>query len=257
MLFPARMESPRFFHDVTDRLRSEAALRQTEKLAAAGRLAASLAHEINKPLEAVTNLLYLVSGDERLHAETKGYVELAEEELKRVTEITTHMLRFHRQSTFAEDVDLVENLQSVLILYKGRIEQAHIVVMKRFSDDVFLKGHSGELRQVFANLVGNAVDATRLGGTLYLRLRYTRDPENNRSGVRVTIADTGSGMNGAVLSRMFEPFFTTKSATGTGLGLWVSLDLIKKHGGKVRVRSSDHFLHHGTVFSLFFPCTQG
>ena len=251
--FPSEDGIAVFFHDVTDRLKTEASLRQTEKLAAAGKLAASLAHEINNPLESITNLLYLVNADGRLAEDTKSYVTLAESELKRISELTTHMLRFHRQSTFAVEVDLVEVLDSVLTLYKGRLEQANIVVIKRFPKVATISGHSGELRQVLANLIGNAVDASRLGGTLVLRARYAKDLRSGVMGVRITVADTGSGMNQTVIAKIFEPFFTTKGITGTGLGLWVTLDLVKKHQGRISVRSSDSFNRHGTVFSVFWP----
>ena len=242
-----------FFRDISDRLKSEAALRQTEKLAATGRLAASIAHEINNPLEAVTNLLYLLGVDETLGDDSKGYVRDAESELRRVSEITTHMLRFYRQSTSPTAVDLSEVLESVLVLFQGRLLRADVTVKKRFETTKRLEGFAGELRQVFANLVGNALDATRDGGRLVLKIRDAWSARTGRRGIRVTVADTGSGMSAAVQKKLFEPFFTTKGVTGTGLGLWVSLELIGKHGGTVRVRSSDGKRVHGTVFCLFFP----
>ena len=241
-----------FFQDVTERLEKDAKLRQTEKLAATGKLAASVAHEINNPLEAITNLLYLVEQDASISAEARTYVALAEEELQRVTEITTHMLRFYRQSTEAAQVDLVEVVESVLTLFKGRMAQADVAVVKRLPERAILTGYAGELRQIFANLVGNAIDACRLGGRLALRIRCVRDAGGGR-GLRVTVADTGRGMSAATRKRIFEPFFTTKGITGTGLGLWVSLELIEKHKGTVRVRSAEGVEVHGTVFQVFFP----
>ena len=255
--FPSDNGIAAFFHDVTDRRKTETTLRQTEKLAAAGKLAASLAHEINNPLEAITNLLYLVGGDGRLSPETKSFVSLAEGELKRVSELTSHMLRFHRQSTFASDVNLVEVCESVLALYQGRLKQANIDVTTAYATRAVVTGHEGEIRQVLANLVGNAIDASRLGGTLRLKVRPRRNLHDGRPGVSVTVADTGSGMSKAVVERIFEPFFTTKGITGSGLGLWISLDLVKKHGGSLTVRSSEQFSHHGTVFSLFLPVDMG
>ncbi|WP_128912229.1 two-component system sensor histidine kinase NtrB [Granulicella sibirica] len=255
--FPSDDGIAAFFHDVTDRRRQEETLRQTEKLAAAGKLAASLAHEINNPLEAITNLLYLVGGDERLSAETKSFVALAEGELKRVSEITSQMLRFHRQSTFASEVNLVAVCESVLALYKGRLDQANVKVIKAFPSSAVVTGYEGEIRQVLANLVGNAIDASRLGGSLWLKVRYRKSLQDGRPGVTVTVADSGSGMSKAVAARIFEPFFTTKGITGSGLGLWISLDLVKKHGGRLSLRTSELFSRHGTVFSLFLPADMG
>ena len=251
--FPTGDGIAAFFRDITDRLKTDAALRQTEKLAATGRLAASIAHEINNPLEAVTNLLYLLQMDETLGAESKGYVQEAESELRRVSEITTHMLRFYRQSTSPAAVDLGEVLESVLVLFQVRLARAGVTVEKRFETATRLQGLAGELRQVFANLVGNALDATREGGRLVLKLRDSRCVRTGRAGIRVTVADTGSGMSAAVQKKVFEPFFTTKGNTGTGLGLWVSLELIQKHRGTVRLRSCEGEARHGTVFCLFFP----
>ncbi len=254
--FPSEGGIAVFFHDVTDRRKTEATLRQTEKLAATGRLAASIAHEINNPLEAMTNLLYLVGSDPSLSREAKAYTSLAEAELQRVSEISTHMLRFHRQSTDAVEVDLIEVLESVLVLFKGRLDQANIKVQKRVPSKALLIGFAGELRQIFANLVGNAIDAARLGGRLEIRVRTCQDHQEGQAGIRVTIADTGSGMSRETAARIFEPFFTTKGITGTGLGLWVTMELIQKHSGKVRVRSSEGGVHHGTVFDIFFPVQQ-
>ncbi len=242
-----------FSRDVTEKRLAQAALMQNEKLAAVGRLASSIAHEINNPLEAVTNLLYLLQMDETLGAESKGYVQEAESELRRVSEITTHMLRFYRQSTSPAAVDLGEVLESVLVLFQVRLARAGVTVEKRFETATRLQGLAGELRQVFANLVGNALDATREGGRLVLKLRDSRCVRTGRAGIRVTVADTGSGMSAAVQKKVFEPFFTTKGNTGTGLGLWVSLELIQKHRGTVRLRSCEGEARHGTVFCLFFP----
>lgn len=250
--FPSADGMAAFFRDVTMRLKTDAQLRQTEKLAATGRMAASIAHEINNPLESVTNLLYLLAADGTMGDESKGYVLQAERELQRVAEITTHMLRFHRQSTKPSDVDMVEVLNSVLVLFHGRQMQAGVTVERRFRGTAVLRGFGGELRQVFANLVGNAIDASRQGGRLLIRAVETIGPDG-RAGVRVTIADTGSGMDPETKQRLFEAFFTTKGATGTGLGLWVSAELIQKHGGTVRVRSSVDERHRGTVFSVFLP----
>jgi len=251
--FPSQDGIAAFFHDITGRLKQEATLRQTEKLAATGLMAASIAHEINNPLEAMSNLLYLLTHDASLSPTAAQFARQASEELKRVTEITTHMLRFYRQSTSPAEVDLKEVLESVLVLFQGRLTKVGISVEKRYRATRSLQGFAGELRQVFANLIGNAIDASPRGCRLILRVREARDPATGREGVRITIADTGKGMSRAVQSKLFEAFFTTKGATGTGLGLWVSRELVQKHGGAVRVRSREDERLHGAVFAVFFP----
>ncbi len=240
--------------DITERKRTEEAMRRSERLAAAGRLAASIAHEINNPLESVTNLLYLLRNSTSLDAEAQEYARLAQQELSRVGEITQQTLRFYRQSTLPHDVRLPDVLRSVLVLHQARLQSPRIEVQLRLSDDAILFGYAGELRQVFANLVGNAIDAMPMGGRLYVRACKAR--RLGKRGVRVTVADTGTGMPEAVRLRIFEPFFTTKDVTGTGLGLWVSAELLAKHRGSILVRSRVARFRgddSGTVFSMFFP----
>ncbi|HTD57173.1 MAG TPA: ATP-binding protein [Silvibacterium sp.] len=235
--------------ETSERRRTEETLRKTEKLAAAGRLAATIAHEINNPLESITNLLFLIRQGP-LDATSAEYAELAQHELARVSEITQQMLRFYRQPTLPSLANVGDLLDSVLTLYRGRVTALHVEVVRRYEPDVQLLCLTGELRQLFANLIGNALDAmTPAGGRLILRVRSAAD------GVRVTVADTGSGMTQAVLQHIFEPFFTTKQAVGTGLGLWVSAEIVSKHQGKMRVRSRvrDEQGRGGTVFSVVFP----
>jgi PAS domain S-box-containing protein len=238
--------------DTTEQKRAEEALRRTEKLAAAGRLAASIAHEINNPLEAVTNLLYLVR-QERLTPSASRFADLAAQEVARVSEITQQTLRFYRQSTLPARANVRELLDSVLTLHMGRIGAAQVELVREYDADLPLFCFAGELRQVFANLVTNALDAmTPGGGRLIVRARAT--VLSGVQGIRVTVADTGCGITAEARRHIFEPFFTTKEATGTGLGLWVSEQIIRKHQGVVRVRS--HAAGPtGTVFSLFFPDT--
>lgn len=242
--------------ETTERRRSEDALRKSEKLAAAGRLAASIAHEINNPLEAITNLLFLISLG-RLDAELTGYVELAQHEVARVSEIAQQTLRFYRQSTVAVMSNVSEILDSVLALHQGRVVSLQVEVTRRYSEEVKLFCFAGELRQLFANLIGNALDSMMPGGgRLLLRVRAAHAPGSPEiPGVRITVADTGSGMSAEVQRRIFEPFFTTKNATGTGLGLWVSAEIIAKHQGVIQVRSRvrGEGRGGGTVFTVFFP----
>jgi signal transduction histidine kinase len=243
--------------DTTGIKRSEDALRRTEKLAAVGQLSASIAHEINNPLEAITNLLYLLRGLEGLDDRAVAYTDLAQHEVARMSEIVQQTLRFHRQSTRRAVTNLGEILDSVLSLHRGKVVGLQVEVHRRYRGAVELNCFAGEMRQLFANLIGNALDALPShGGRLVLGLRYSRswrDP--SITGVRVTVADTGSGMTAATQRRIFEPFFTTKEATGTGLGLWVSAEILQKHSGTVRVRSRaiGHGGNSGTVFMVFLP----
>ena len=248
--------------DITERLSAEESLRRTEKLAAAGRLAASIAHEINNPLEAVTNLLYLLHHHSGLNPEAREYAEAAQHEVARVSEITQQMLRFHRQSTLPAVTELPELLDSVLTLYQGRVATLQVSLERRYSGPCELFCFAGELRQLFANLVGNALDAVTPGGSgrLAVAVRPSRSWRGGSGapGIRVTIADNGQGMSDAVRQRIFEPFFTTKEATGTGLGLWVSAEIMAKHEVVLRIRSRDGEAVRagagtGTVFMLFFP----
>ncbi len=238
--------------DTSERRRTEDTLRKTEKLAAAGRLAATIAHEINNPLESITNLLFLIR-QRPLDATSAEYADLAQHELARVSEITQQMLRFYRQPTVPSLANVGELLDSVLTLHQGRVTALRVEVMRRYEPDVSLHCFTGELRQLFANLIGNALDAMMPGGgRLLLRVRRTE------GGVRVTVADTGSGMRREVLQRIFEPFFTTKEAVGTGLGLWVSAEIVNKHRGRMRVRTRarDEHGRGGTVFTVDFPAER-
>ena len=247
--------------DSSDRKRSEEALRRSEKLAVTGRLAASIAHEINNPLEAITNLLFLTRNSNELPDAAKKYVTMAEHEVHRISEITQQTLRFYRQPTQPSRVTLEELLDSVLNLYQSRIHALDLRVERDYDASLTLFCFAGEIRQVFANLVGNSIDASSNGGRLVIRARRSRDWKNpEQTGIRFAVADTGAGMEPEVREHIFEAFFTTKEVTGTGLGLWVSQEIILKHHGLVRVRSrsatptnSPAQDGHGTVFDIFLP----
>lgn len=237
--------------DITDRLQAEDALRRTEKLAATGRLAASIAHEINNPLEAVTNSLYLALLDEKLDAETRYYLTTAEKELQRVARLTTQMLRFHRQSRQAKPVTMGSLMDSALELFAGRIHAGAIEVKREYRTDESVLCRGDEVRQVFANLLSNALDAMEPGGRLWVRVSKGHGWEGRkRECVRVTLADTGEGIPAELRGQIYEPFMTTKASLGTGLGLWVSAGIVQKHGGRMSVRSQ---VGKGTVFSVWFP----
>ena len=236
---------------------AQEALRKSEKLAVAGRLAASIAHEINNPLESVTNLLFLMRTADP--ANYSGYLKQAEQELARVTEITKQTLHFYREPSRPGPVNVVAVLDSVLTLYHPRIASAGVHVQREFDDTLPIMGAPGEFRQIFSNLIINAVDAMRRGGCLLLRAGNANDPVNRAiPGIRISIADNGTGIPRELLDRIFEPFVTTKGETGTGLGLWVTAELVHKLSGRIRVKSRttqrpNESAKLRTVFSIFFP----
>jgi signal transduction histidine kinase len=247
--------------DASDRKRSEEALRRSEKLAVTGRLAASIAHEINNPLEAITNLVFLLRNIEQMPEPAQEYLAMAEQQVHRISEITQQTLRFYRQPTLPARASMAELLDSVLSLYQNRLNALEIQVVRDYDRDTTLFCFAGEIRQVIANLVGNSLDASSQGGRLLIRARRSRDWKNpSHAGIRFAIADTGAGMGKEVRQHIFEAFFTTKEATGTGLGLWVSHEIILKHHGSVRVRSRNGVAPvqssrstSGTVFQFFIP----
>jgi len=239
--------------DVTESKRAELALMQTEKLAAVGRLASSIAHEINNPLESVTNLLYLAR-ETAINPQTREYLYIADRELRRVSVIANQTLRFHRQSSKPKPVTCDELIDSALTVYQGRLLNSHVQVEQRTRYVRPIMCFDGEIRQVLSNLIGNAIDAMHPGGgRLIMRTREGVQWKTGRSGIIITVADTGSGMSPKTAQRIFEPFFTTKDVAGTGLGLWVSHEIVERHGGALTVRSSQRAGHSGTVFTLFLP----
>jgi len=240
--------------EITQQKKAELALIQSEKLAVVGRLAASIAHEINNPLESVTNLLYLAEQSADL-AETKTYVQTAERELRRVSVIANQTLRFHKQSSSPQEISGAQLISSVVSMFQSRIVNAGIDVEERVHADRPVRCFEGEIRQVLSNLVSNAIDAMhpRSGGRLLLRSRVGRDWTTNRPGLVITVADTGSGIPASTRARIFQPFYTTKGINGTGLGLWVSSEIIDRHHGTLHLRSNEKQGHSGTVFTMFLP----
>jgi signal transduction histidine kinase len=228
------------------------ALRRSEKLAVTGRLAASIAHEINNPLEAVTNLFYLMRTNPEPN-EMRRYMDDAEQELARVAEITRQTLRFYREPSHPVDTDLIGVLRSILVLYHSRLAGAGVAVhLELDSPTAAVLASPGELRQVIANIIGNAIDAMRRGGRL--RIRVSEEAAiGGALRVRLTIADTGSGIAASLLPAIFEPFVTTKGETGTGLGLWVTGEIIRRNRWNIRVRSHCGPHQSGTAFSITMP----
>jgi PAS domain S-box-containing protein len=240
--------------DITNSKLAEDALRKSEKLAAAGRLAATIAHEINNPLEAVTNLLYILRINNRWDDNARSYVAQAEHELARIAHVARQTLGFYRDTTSPHLMDLPKIVEEALSLYLPRIKAKNIRLSREYDETVQIMGLPGEIRQVVSNLVANAIDALPLEGALRIRVHRAREPNNsNRSGGRIVIADTGSGISPAHRKKLFEPFYTTKEDVGTGLGLWVSREIVQKHGGNIILRSCVAPGHTGTVFSIFLP----
>jgi PAS domain S-box-containing protein len=239
--------------EITQQKKTERALLQSEKLAVVGRLAASIAHEINNPLEAITNLLYLAGISESM-TETKEFIHAADRELRRVTVIANQTLRFHKQSSSPQEISAEQLIDSVVPMFQSRIVNNHIEVEERMSASRPVRCFEGEIRQVLSNLVGNSIDAMQAtGGRLLIRSRNGRDWATGRPGLVITIADTGSGMPAAVMKHIYEPFYTTKGVSGTGLGLWVSDEIVHRHNGTLRFRSSQREARRGTAFTMFLP----
>ena len=239
--------------DVTERHLAQAALLQTEKLAAVGRLAASIAHEINNPLESVTNLLYLARRNQDLR-EVQAYLATAERELRRASVISNQTLRFYKQSTNARVVTCEELFESVFSIYQGRLVNSRVAVEWGKRAQHPIDCYEGEIRQVLNNLVGNAIDAMHpSGGRLLVRSRDTHNWKTGQAGVALTVADNGTGMSATVLKSIFDAFYTTKGIGGTGLGLWVSKEIVDRHRGTIRVRSSQKEGSSGSVFVMFLP----
>jgi PAS domain S-box-containing protein len=240
------------FIDIQDRKDSEAALKKSEQLALAGQLAAGIAHEINNPLEAVTNLIYLIS-TRVADDESRQYCAMAQRELTRVTEISGQTLRFYRKSTKPLETDVSELLDSLLHLFHPKFGRRNLQIQIDLRKTPAILAFPNELRQLFANLISNAIDATPPGERLRIKVAPVRNWRNeSRHGVCVVVADTGSGISERIKQRIFEPFVTTKGDAGTGLGLWVCDDIVKRHGGTLRLKTRTTG-NSGTVFSIFLP----
>lgn len=240
--------------DITQRKRTEEALRRNERLATAGRLTAAIAHEIRNPLEALTNLVYLARRDA---AGRDEYLGLAEREIGRLDSIAQQALGFVRENASPERVDAGKLLEEVVQLYLRKLQQNQIKIERESQEHLSIYGFPGELRQLFSNLILNSMEAMKDGGRLRLRaVRMRERSGEQRSGVRITIADTGSGIAASALPHIFEPFFTTKKENGTGLGLWLAYGIVQKHTGWIRVASRTGNGSAGTVFMVFLPETS-
>jgi signal transduction histidine kinase len=234
--------------------RTAVTLRENQKLITIGRLAASIAHEINNPLESVTNLLFLLGEEQGLSQSAHSYLTLARRELDRVAQISRQTLNFSRETPGPVHAHIQELLEEVLSLYGRRIMEKNLRVQRQYDCAEEAVVYPGEMRQVLSNLITNAVEASSRKGLLRIRVRCTRSwSDPGVRGVRVSIGDTGSGIAPDVQRRLGEPFFTTKGQRGTGLGLWVTRSIIQRYGGEIQLRSSVDPRRHGTVFSIFLP----
>jgi signal transduction histidine kinase len=240
------------FRDATLERQTQAALRESEKLTSAARMSATVAHEINNPLEAVVNLLYLVKGTPGLPESAIDHLLVAEQELERVSHITKQTLAFYRESKTAERIDVIPLVEYVLKLQSNKFKTKAIKVQREFGECPPITGSSGELKQAVSNLISNAADAVGDGGTICIRLSCVESIDG--IAVHIEIEDDGPGIAAEHLDRLFEPFFTTKADVGNGLGLWVTKEIIERHQGMIVVNSRTENGLGGAVFVVQIPC---
>jgi two-component system NtrC family sensor kinase len=242
--------------DITERLQTEEALRKSERLAAMGRMAGIIAHEINNPLEAITNAFFLLRDHPSLDESARHYARIADQELARVARITSQTLGFYREPQESMPLKIQQVIDDVLELQERRLQLNSVTLEKNYQRCREILGFPAELKQVFLNLTANAIQAMPNGGRLRVRVFDSVDPKNGRQGVRVSICDTGSGIRPEDAKRLFEPFFSTKAAKGTGLGLWISKGIVTKYEGTIRFRTVRIGGGCTTCFSVFLPGSE-
>ena len=241
--------------EITTRKRAEAAVLANERLAATGRMANTIAHEINNPLEAITNLLYLLRSSLDRSEAAEQYLESAQTELERVSKIARRILSFNRESASPVRVNLSEILEDVLALNNRALVDKSIQIKREWSGDLNVEGFPAQLRQVFSNIVRNAIEASFPEKTIRIRISgYPRNGSVAAQTARVTISDQGIGIPTAHLGKIFDAFFTTKELKGSGIGLWLSNAIVREHRGYLRVRSSTRAHVCGTCLSVVLPC---
>jgi PAS domain S-box-containing protein len=238
--------------DVTSRKLAEDTLRGSEKLAATGRLAASMAHEINNPLAAVTNALYILRTNPQLPKTALEYVKTAEAELARVVHITKQTLGFYRHIASPMLTSIPQLLDETLAAYGNEIEKSNVVIRRVYAEVAPIPVFPAELRQAFSNVVLNAVEAMNASGKIVIHVKQIQAGDEAK-GIQISVLDDGPGIPQENMPHLFEPFFSTKGNRGTGLGLWVSQGIVQKHGGRIRVRTSTGENHHGTCCVVFLP----
>jgi PAS domain S-box-containing protein len=238
------------FRDITLERRTQETLLASEKLAVAGRLAATIAHEIHNPLDAVSNLLYLMRTGAS-EEESRQFIDMAESELARVTQISRAMLGLYRESRAPVPVDIKGILEDILLLMDHRFQELNVTAEAELPSSVIVDAFPAELRQVFTNLITNAAEAASPGGKIRVGASPLAATPRMTSGAVVTIHDNGAGISDEVRAQLFQPFFTTKGERGTGLGLWVSRGIINKHGGSIEIASDTNAISHGTTVTVF------
>jgi PAS domain S-box-containing protein len=244
-----------FMDDVTERKQTEEVLVRSEKLAAVGRMSATIAHEINNPLEAMTNLVYLL-GQSVTEASARDYIDLLDKQVRTLSRLATQTLKFHRDSGRPTKFKLAELIGELLEFYGPKAKKHGVTLAGRFNAEGEITASIGEIRQVISNLLINAIEATPQDGKVTVHVYKSADRrEKGPSGYRISVADSGAGIDPKYRARLFEPFFTTKGEEGTGLGLWVSMGIVSRAGGFMRLRSSQRPGSSGTCFSLFLPAT--
>ena len=241
--------------EIAARQRAEEALISSEKLASVGRMAAVLSHEINNPLEAVMNTLYLAQTAEEIFS-VREYLAIADGELKRIAHITRQTLGFYRDSTAPITFRVSSLLESVCDLLQAKMLSKRAIVIRQCDEHLEMNAFQGEVRQVLSNLVMNSLDAVPEVGKVTLRAAQAVGRDGNRI-IRISVADNGHGIGSVALAQIFKPFFTTKGSVGNGLGLWVSKQIIEKHGGAIQVRSCTYGPQQGTTFSVVLPEKTG
>ena len=258
-VFPVRDQAGRIVgaakivRDITETKKAERSMRTAERLASVGRLAATIAHEINNPLEAITNLIYLAKNSDSQISAGK-FLSIAEEELDRIFHISKQTLGFYRETKGATAVRLSTIVMPLLSVFAPRTRNKNIQMCPEIKGDTEVLAVPGEIRQVIANLLSNSIDAVQVGGRIRIRVSAASEWNENRTkGVRLTVADNGAGISPDVRARLFEPFVTSDKEVGTGLGLWISQNIVEAHGGSIRVRSSAKPGKSWTVFSVFLP----
>jgi len=239
--------------EIVARKKAEEALTRSEKLASVGRMAAVLAHEINNPLAAVMGIIYLMQNTNNLPASVAENLERADGELKRIAHITRQTLGFYRESLHLAAFYVAPLLGSVLDLLKSKIQSRRATVEEQCDPNLEMTAMQGEVRQVISNLLLNSLDSIDTGGRVVLRASISTSPTDRSQRVRITVSDDGRGIDESVLPQIFEAFFTTKGAIGNGLGLWVSKQIVDKHGGSIQVRTATVGPQHGTTFSVILP----
>lgn len=237
--------------DISDRKKVERMAVEAEKIATTGRMAAAIAHEINNPLASVLNLIFLARQPDISKQEIQNYLATAESELERVSHIARQTLGYYRDTGSPSEVQLRDLMQSVLSVYRSKLLAHAIVLDAEYNDLRKIRAHSGEIVQIFSNVISNAIDAMPRGGKVSITIAQSAKTE--RDGLKIVVNDTGHGISREHLGKVFEPFFTTKGNLGTGIGLWVARQLVERHGGHISISSSTEPGNSGTIVVIDLP----